>query len=84
MTLMHNIPDERSKNIDTASFFYLCRIKENASDVELADFISEMEMMKEIGSHKNIVNYLGACTVHGMYNSSYQISKNISSAYKVY
>ncbi|KAK2559526.1 Fibroblast growth factor receptor 3 [Acropora cervicornis] len=40
-------------------------LKENASDVELADFISEMEMMKEIGSHKNIVNYLGACTVHG-------------------
>lgn len=40
-------------------------LKENASDVELADFISEMEMMKEIGSHKNIVNYLGACTAHG-------------------
>lgn len=40
-------------------------LKENASDVELADLISEMETMKEIGTHKNIVNFLGACTVHG-------------------
>lgn len=40
-------------------------LKENASDVELADLISEMETMKEIGTHKNIVNFLGACTVQG-------------------
>lgn len=38
---------------------------ENASDVELSDLISEMETMKEIGTHKNIVNFLGACTIQG-------------------
>ena len=26
--------------------------------------------MKEIGSHKNIVNFLGACTVQGKKNNS--------------
>lgn len=40
-------------------------LKENATDAELSDLISEMETMKEIGSHKNIVNFLGACTVQG-------------------
>lgn len=38
---------------------------ENATDAELSDLISEMETMKEIGIHKNIVNFLGACTVQG-------------------
>ena len=41
-------------------------LTENATDAELSDLISEMETMKEIGSHKNIVNFLGACTVQGI------------------
>ena len=49
------------------SFLYLLN-EENASDVELADLISEMETMKEIGTHKNIVNFLGACTVQGKWH----------------
>ncbi|PFX31063.1 fibroblast growth factor receptor 3-like [Stylophora pistillata] len=40
-------------------------LKEDATDAELSDLISEMQTMKEIGSHKNIVNFLGACTVQG-------------------
>jgi len=31
----------------------------------LSDLISEMEMMKMIGKHKNIINLLGACTQDG-------------------
>jgi len=41
-------------------------LKETATDAELSDLISEMETMKEIGRHKNIVNFLGACTVQGI------------------
>uniref|UniRef100_A0A8C8ZYL1 receptor protein-tyrosine kinase n=1 Tax=Prolemur simus TaxID=1328070 RepID=A0A8C8ZYL1_PROSS len=32
---------------------------------DLSDLISEMEMMKMIGKHKNIINLLGACTQDG-------------------
>ena len=31
----------------------------------LLDLVSEMEMMKMIGKHKNIINLLGACTQDG-------------------
>nr|XP_020854442.1 fibroblast growth factor receptor 4 isoform X2 [Phascolarctos cinereus] len=40
-------------------------LKDNASDKDLADLISEMEMMKLIGRHKNIINLLGVCTQEG-------------------
>lgn len=46
--------------------FLFAFLTENATDAELSDLISEMETMKEIGSHKNIVNFLGACTVQGI------------------
>ena len=49
-------------------YYFLFHI-ENATDAELSDLISEMQTMKEIGSHINIVNFLGACTVQG--NGSY-------------
>jgi len=41
-------------------------VTENATDAELSDLISEMETMKEIGRHINIVNFLGACTIQGI------------------
>uniref|UniRef100_A0A8C1V6V2 Fibroblast growth factor receptor n=1 Tax=Cyprinus carpio TaxID=7962 RepID=A0A8C1V6V2_CYPCA len=34
-------------------------------DKDLSDLVSEMEMMKMIGKHKNIINLLGACTQNG-------------------
>ncbi|CAK9299053.1 unnamed protein product [Gordionus sp. m RMFG-2023] len=37
-------------------------LKENATDTELADLISELEVMKVIGHHKNIINLLGCCS----------------------
>ena len=36
-----------------------------ASERDLADLISEMETLQEIGSHKNIINLLGCCSVNG-------------------
>lgn len=38
---------------------------ENATEVELVDLLSEMNTMKRIGKHKNIVNLLGCCTQNG-------------------
>ncbi|KAG5835279.1 fibroblast growth factor receptor 1b [Anguilla anguilla] len=40
-------------------------LKSDATEKELSDLISEMEMMKIIGKHKNIINLLGACTKDG-------------------
>lgn len=39
---------------------------DDATDKDLSDLVSEMEMMKMIGKHKNIINLLGACTQDGM------------------
>ncbi|XP_073452331.1 fibroblast growth factor receptor 2 isoform X3 [Aquarana catesbeiana] len=40
-------------------------LKDDATEKDLADLVSEMEMMKMIGKHKNIINLLGACTQRG-------------------
>ncbi|KAJ8347077.1 hypothetical protein SKAU_G00284780 [Synaphobranchus kaupii] len=40
-------------------------LKSDATEKDLSDLISEMEMMKIIGKHKNIINLLGACTRDG-------------------
>ncbi|XP_065071591.1 fibroblast growth factor receptor 4-like isoform X2 [Rhopilema esculentum] len=37
-------------------------LKEDATDHDLSDLISEMEVMKMIGKHKNIINLIGVCT----------------------
>uniref|UniRef100_A0A4W5PJJ7 receptor protein-tyrosine kinase n=1 Tax=Hucho hucho TaxID=62062 RepID=A0A4W5PJJ7_9TELE len=40
-------------------------LKADATEKDLNDLIAEMEMMKMIGKHKNIINLLGACTQDG-------------------
>lgn len=45
---------------------YICCCTADATEKDLSDLISEMEMMKMIGKHKNIINLLGACTQDGM------------------
>ena len=39
---------------------------DDATDVEFADLVSELEVMKKIGPHKNIINLIGCCTQNGM------------------
>lgn len=39
--------------------------KADATEKDLSDLVSEMEMMKMMGKHKNIINLLGACTQDG-------------------
>ena len=40
-------------------------ISEDATDREMSDLMVEMEMMKIIRGHKNIINLLGCCTQNG-------------------
>jgi serine/threonine protein kinase len=40
-------------------------IPEGHTDTEMMDLVSEMEMMKMIGKHINIINLLGCCTQDG-------------------
>lgn len=40
-------------------------LAEGHTDSEMMDLVSEMEMMKMIGKHVNIINLLGACTQGG-------------------
>ncbi|XP_038150648.1 fibroblast growth factor receptor 2 isoform X7 [Cyprinodon tularosa] len=40
-------------------------LKDDTTEKDLSDLVSEMEMMKMIGKHKNIINLLGACTQDG-------------------
>lgn len=40
-------------------------IKEDATVKELRDLVQEMQTMKKIGNHTNIINFLGCCTQEG-------------------
>lgn len=40
-------------------------LPDDATDKDLADLISEMELMKVMDKHKNIINLLGVCTQDG-------------------
>ncbi|XP_071442335.1 fibroblast growth factor receptor 4-like, partial [Hetaerina americana] len=40
-------------------------LKEGHTDAEMMDLVSEMEMMKMIGKHVNIINLLGTCSQDG-------------------
>nr|XP_033797116.1 fibroblast growth factor receptor 2 isoform X1 [Geotrypetes seraphini] len=56
------IDKERPKEALTVAVKML---KDDATEKDLSDLVSEMEMMKMIGKHKNIINLLGACTQDG-------------------
>ncbi|XP_029305035.1 fibroblast growth factor receptor 2 isoform X5 [Cottoperca gobio] len=56
------IDKDKSKDAVTVAVKML---KDDATEKDLSDLVSEMEMMKMIGKHKNIINLLGACTQEG-------------------
>ncbi|XP_068600440.1 fibroblast growth factor receptor 4 [Brachionichthys hirsutus] len=51
--------------LDQASTVAVKMLKDDATDKDLADLISEMELMKVMDKHKNIINLLGVCTQDG-------------------
>ena len=40
-------------------------LKENANKVEFDNFVKELEIMKNVGKHENIISLLGCCTKNG-------------------
>lgn len=42
-------------------------MKGSSSDCEKEDLIQELDVMRKIPKHKNIVSYLGCCTKQGIY-----------------
>lgn len=40
-------------------------LKDDATDLEMSDLVREMETMKLIGRHENVLNLLGCCTQNG-------------------
>ena len=42
-------------------------VTDHATDVESADLVSELEVMKKIGPHKNIISLIGCCRQNGKY-----------------
>ena len=40
-------------------------LKENATKLEFTNFVKELEIMKNVGKHENILNLLGCCTKGG-------------------
>ena len=41
---------------------YLLRLLDGASQTEFEDLVREMEIMKSIGRHINIISLVGCCT----------------------
>ena len=52
-------------NNSVINLFLFLYQTEGHTDTELMDLVSEMEMMKMIGTHVNILNLLGCCTQDG-------------------
>jgi len=40
-------------------------LTEDATDAELAGLVQEMQVMKIIGRHKNVLSLMGCCTQDG-------------------
>lgn len=58
MLISTECEEEPITNLSAASL-------DDATDKDLADLISEMELMKVMDKHKNIINLLGVCTQDG-------------------
>lgn len=52
--------DSNSKSIVAVKM-----LKANHSDDDMKDLVSEMEVIKKIGRHENIINLLGCCAQNG-------------------
>lgn len=56
---------KKERSLRLSHLLMLMLHTDDATDKDLSDLVSEMEMMKMIGKHKNIINLLGACTQDG-------------------
>ncbi|ESO07889.1 hypothetical protein HELRODRAFT_131255, partial [Helobdella robusta] len=54
-----------ARNIDGPITVAVKMLKDDATDLEMSDLVREMELMKMIGHHDNVLNLLGCCTQNG-------------------
>ena len=62
---MENLQFVRGSLCNTVTVDKMWSLLADATENELADLLSEMDTMKDIGKHKNIINLIGACTQNG-------------------
>jgi hypothetical protein len=48
-------------------------LKENAGEREKCDLLSELEVMKKLEPHPNVVTLLGCCTIKGSRTSPFPV-----------
>jgi hypothetical protein len=62
-------------------FYFFQNISESASVQELSNFIKEIEIMRNVGQHLNIVALLGVSqSLNGMVAAFFQCDKGIAPA----
>ncbi|XP_066572538.1 fibroblast growth factor receptor 4 isoform X2 [Amia ocellicauda] len=61
----YGLSNPTQSNPEQVSTVAVKMLKDDATDKDLADLISEMELMKVMDKHKNIINLLGVCTQDG-------------------
>lgn len=54
-------------NINDTPYFQQLYITENASPEEMDDFLSEIDILKKVGEHPNIVRMYGCCILKKPY-----------------
>lgn len=64
---LHLVKRSEQQYFKKYPFILIISPTEDATDRELADLVSEMEVMKMIGKHTNIINLIGCCTQNGVF-----------------
>ena len=55
-------------------FDTLQTLKEGHTDADVVDMVKEMEIMKSVGAHPNVIGFVGSCTRYHTKTSPFWIS----------
>ena len=51
----------------------VCRLSDDATEADFNSLLQEMNTMKNIGQHKNLINFLGCCTQDGTWRVRHDV-----------
>ena len=63
----HGLEDKETESMTTEVAVKM--LKDSHTDSDLRDLVSEMEVMKKVGRHRNIISLLGCVTQDGLFHS---------------